>query len=98
MGEVAYIALVPYLSCPCQGTLKNRLIDTNREEDDSLFFTLLRQSSLHFVFYPSTCYRPLRQDEEELIMEMNCLINARADPRTPFQVLRGKPTAHVIAL
>lgn len=84
-SKVSDVALMANFGCPVKGTLKNSPIDTDREEDSSFFFALLCQSGLYLALNPTTSYRGLREDEQELIVKAYCFINTNMDTLSHFK-------------
>ena len=76
----------------------DRIIDPDGKQDGGALLAFPRQGRFYLLLHPLACHRRLGQNDEQLVIEADCLINAGAESVADFHVLGSKPAPHALVL
>src|SRR5689334_8295549 len=97
-GEVADMTLQPYRFNPSLIRFQHCIIDANREQNKPIVPTFTVESRVDLVFNPGTLHGMFREDEQQLIMQLNRFVDALAEGVADLEVFGSEPAAYAFGL
>src|SRR5258708_28506091 len=74
------------------------VIQAYRKKHQALLLLFFLECRFDLILDPGACKRVFREQEEQFVLQVNRLINTRADFIAGFHVLRGEPAAYPLGL